>query len=109
MREPRRWLVASLEKVHQLEYVLECRLTVLFKNNLSGSFRSYEIRWIGPDGSIFQTTPEKTKWGSNSVLITSLAISGDEPSRMPGPWTVQLYFEEVLLLNRTFTILPESE
>ena len=84
-------------------------LTVRFANNLVGGQRSFVVRWIGPDGKVFREDPTKTSFGSNDVLIASLPVARNLASRMPGLWSVELSYEDEVLVTRRFEIVAATE
>lgn len=80
-------------------------LHVRFHPNFVGVYRMFTAEWVAPDGSVYLADPVSTKWGSNEALIVSLAVAGNEPSRMPGRWRVlRLLYQDEELVSRPFTI-----
>jgi hypothetical protein len=79
-------------------------LTVRFRYNVAATYRTFYVRWIGPDGRTFLEEPKQTKWGSNEILIVSLPIAGNLPSTMPGDWSVELWHDDERMLARKFRI-----
>ena len=83
-------------------------LTVKFGYNFVGGYRTFRVRWVGPDGKPFLEEPTKTEWGSNETLIVSLPIANNVSSTMPGDWVVELWHKDELLVSRPFQIREPS-
>lgn len=72
--------------------------------NLGTFYRIYRIEWIQPDGSVFLDEPIENVLGNSTIIIASLPVASNQPSRLPGQWKVRLYYKEKRLTERTFTI-----
>jgi hypothetical protein len=79
-------------------------LHVKFKPNFSWSIPTFTVEWIEPDSSVYLSRTVSTKYGNNSVLITSLPIKGNMPSRSLGEWRVKLKEEDAILVDFPFII-----
>ena len=76
-------------------------LRVVFHTHLGGWIREYEVEWSRPDGTIYST---KRVRKTGHVLVVSLPIADEEPSRTPGNWRVSLREGETTIVDLDFTI-----
>ncbi len=79
-------------------------LSVRFSYNLVATFFLYQVRWIAPNDSLYLRGQIRTEFGTHRELTTEMRVRGEAPSQMPGQWRVQLYLDERLLTERSFTI-----
>ncbi|MDZ8118494.1 hypothetical protein [Pontiella agarivorans] len=100
------WLGSSSSNTKTIFNINDEKVTlhVVFKPNFSWSIPTFIVEWIEPDSSVYLSRPITTKYGNNSVLITSLPIKGNMPSRSPGEWRVQLKKDDAVLVDFPFII-----
>jgi hypothetical protein len=79
-------------------------LSVLFDRNPGARGRPFMAEWLFPDGTVYLRVPVRTESGSRALLVTSMHIRGEPPSRRPGIWRVRLSLEATELLEREFEI-----
>ena len=79
-------------------------LSVLFDRNPGTRGRPFMAEWLFPDGTVYLRVPVRTERGSRELLVTSMHILGEPPSRRPGIWRVRLSLEGTELLDREFEI-----
>ena len=100
------WLGSSSGKTKTIYKITDEQvvLHVVFKPNFSLSPPSLTVDWIKPNNKIWLSRPVSTKYGNNSVLITSLPIKGNIPSTELGEWHVKLKKDGETLVEFPFIV-----
>ncbi|MCP5151411.1 MAG: hypothetical protein H6983_24175 [Ectothiorhodospiraceae bacterium] len=83
-------------------------LAVRFAHNFVGTYYSYTIEWIAPNGNTYLRAPQRTRFGSHMEMLATLPIRGTGAGRLPGRWTVRLSLEGRLLHEAEFEILTPT-
>jgi len=100
------WLGSASSETKTIYKTTDEKVTlhVVFKPNFSWSPPTFMADWIKPNNEIYLSIPVTTKYGSNQVLITSLPIKDNIPSKELGQWRVELKKENDVLVSFPFII-----
>jgi hypothetical protein len=67
-------------------------------------FKNFRVDWVDPKGNVFLSKTIKNSWGTEDIIIATLPIRDNYPSRFPGDWKVRIYHGDELLDQARFTI-----
>jgi len=103
-----RWLYVSKSRPKTIYSVNDEQITYWAHLDLQlpRPFKHFRIEWVDPQGKVFLSKKIKNSYGTNDIIVTTLPIRDNYPSRIPGDWKVRIYHGDKLLDQARFTIEP---
>jgi len=62
----------------------------------------FHVKWTAPGGNVFWEEDFKKSSFQNFFIKTSLPVKGSPAAKHPGPWKVEVYYEDHLISRRPF-------